>query len=261
MGDGHGRHGLHAQVPGPVPGRVRGPEDRLVRNLLPEKQAGSEDRALGGPQGAQGRRNAEQPCQEIPDGSGGARRHQVGGNRQGGPFPGGLNVVFKPSVFFEALTSPAFIEGVKITITLTVVAMAFGLALGLVVALLRASPWAPLRALAWGYIWVFRAIPALVWLLFVWDALPQLLPVFKGDWFSAFAAATIALAMNEAAYAAEVFRGGLLSIDDGQRLAARALGMSPSKVFSKVIAPQLIRVTIPPLSHDFITLLKLTRLA
>ena len=50
---------------------------------------------------------------------------------------------FKPSVFFEALTSPAFIEGVKITITLTVVAMAFGLALGLLVALLRASPWAP----------------------------------------------------------------------------------------------------------------------
>lgn len=168
---------------------------------------------------------------------------------------------FKPSVFFEALTSPAFIEGVKITITLTVVAMAFGLALGLLVALLRASPWAPLRAVAWGYIWVFRAIPALVWLLFVWDALPQLLPIFKGDWFSAFAAATIALAMNEAAYAAEVFRGGLLSIDDGQRLAARALGMSPSKVFSKVIAPQLIRVTIPPLSNDFITMLKLTSLA
>ena len=168
---------------------------------------------------------------------------------------------FKPSVFFEALTSPAFIEGVKITITLTVVAMAFGLALGLLVALLRASPWAPLRAVAWAYIWVFRAIPALVWLLFVWDALPQLLPVFKGDWFSAFAAATIALAMNEAAYAAEVFRGGLLSIDDGQRLAARALGMSPSKVFSKVIAPQLIRVTIPPLSNDFITMLKLTSLA
>ena len=168
---------------------------------------------------------------------------------------------FKPSVFFEALTSPAFIEGVKVTIELTVVAMAFGLALGLVVALLRASPWAPLRAIAWGYIWVFRAVPALVWLLFVWDALPQLLPVLKGDWFSAFAAATIALAMNEAAYAAEVFRGGLLSIDEGQRLAARALGMSPSRVFSKVIAPQLIRVTIPPLSNDFITMLKLTSLA
>jgi polar amino acid transport system permease protein len=170
-------------------------------------------------------------------------------------------VDFKPSVFFEALTSPAFIDGVRITILLTVVAMAFGLALGLVIALLRASPWAPLRAVAWGYIWVFRAIPALVWLLFVWDALPQLVPALTGDWFSAFAAATIALAMNEAAYAAEVFRGGLLSIDEGQQLAARALGMPPSKVFTRVIGPQLIRVTIPPLSNDFITMLKLTSLA
>jgi His/Glu/Gln/Arg/opine family amino acid ABC transporter permease subunit len=170
-------------------------------------------------------------------------------------------VDFKPSVFFEALTSPAFIEGVKVTITLTVVAMAVGLVLGLVIALLRASPWAPVRAVAWGYIWVFRAIPALVWLLFVWDGLPQLIPALKGDWFSTFAAATIALSMNEAAYAAEVFRGGLLSIDEGQRLAARALGMSPTKVFTKVIAPQLIRVTIPPLSNDFITMLKLTSLA
>jgi len=81
-------------------------------------------------------------------------------------------VDFKPSVFFEALTSPAFIDGVRITILLTVVAMAFGLALGLVVALLRASPWAPLRAVAWGYIWVFRAIPALVWPLRLGCAAP-----------------------------------------------------------------------------------------
>jgi ABC-type amino acid transport system permease subunit len=67
--------------------------------------------------------------------------------------------------------------------------------------------------------------------------------------------------MNEAAYASEIFRGGLLSIDEGQRLAARALGMSPRKVFGKVILPQLIRVTIPPLSNDFITMLKITSLA
>ena len=163
---------------------------------------------------------------------------------------------FKPSVFFEALTSPAFIDGVKVTITLTVVAMAFGLALGLLIAILRSSPWAPVRTAAWAYIWIFRAIPTLVQLLFVWDGLPQLFPTFRGDWFSAFLAASIALSMNEAAYAAEVFRGGLLSIDEGQRLAARALGMSPARVFSKVIAPQLIRVTIPPLSNDFITMLK-----
>ena len=168
---------------------------------------------------------------------------------------------FKPSVFFEALTSPAFIEGVKLTIALTLVAMAFGLALGLLLAILRSSRWALLRTIAWGYIWIFRAIPTLLQLLFVWDGLPQLFPALRGDWFSAFVAASIALSLNEAAYAAEIFRGGLLAIDEGQRLAARALGMSPAKVFTKVIAPQLIRVTIPPLANDFITMLKITSLA
>jgi polar amino acid transport system permease protein len=168
---------------------------------------------------------------------------------------------FKPSVFFEALTSPAFIEGVKLTVALTLVAMAFGLALGLLLAILRSSRWAALRALAWGYIWIFRAIPTLLQLLFVWDGLPQLFPALRGDWFSAFVAASIALSLNEAAYAAEIFRGGLLAIDEGQRLAARALGLSPVKVFTKVIAPQLIRVTIPPLANDFITMLKITSLA
>lgn len=168
---------------------------------------------------------------------------------------------FRPSVFFEALTSPAFIAGVELTIALTVVAMVAGLALGLVLALMRTSSLAVVRGAAWTYIWIFRAIPTLLQLLFVWDALPQLFPALRGDWFSAFVAASIALSMNEAAYAAEIFRGGLLSIDEGQRLAARALGMSPGKVFAKVIAPQLIRVTIPPLANDFITMLKITSLA
>ncbi|HYY47030.1 MAG TPA: amino acid ABC transporter permease [Candidatus Angelobacter sp.] len=168
---------------------------------------------------------------------------------------------FRPSVFFEALTSPAFIAGVELTVALTIVAMTAGLVLGLVLALMRTSSLAVVRGAAWTYIWIFRAIPTLLQLLFVWDALPQLFPALRGDWFSAFVAASIALSMNEAAYAAEIFRGGLLSIDEGQRLAARALGMSPGKVFSKVIAPQLIRVTIPPLANDFITMLKITSLA
>ena len=169
--------------------------------------------------------------------------------------------MFCEAVFFEALTSPAFITGVELTISLTVVSMVAGLGLGLLLALMRGSPVAAVRTVAWGYIWIFRAIPTLVQLLFVWDALPQLIPAFRGEWFSPFFAGAIALSINEAAYAAEIFRGGLLSIDDGQRLAARALGMSPVKVFSKVIAPQLIRVTIPPLSNDFITMLKITSLA
>lgn len=165
------------------------------------------------------------------------------------------------SVFFEALTSPALLDGVRVTIALTVVAMVFGLILGLIVAVMRGSSNRFLRGFAWVYVWIFRAIPSLVLLLLVWDGLPQLFPALTGDWFSAFLAASVAFSINEAAYAAEVIRGGLLSIDEGQRLAARALGMSPLKVFSKVVAPQLIRVTIPPLSNDFVAMLKLTSLA
>jgi len=170
-------------------------------------------------------------------------------------------VNFDPSVFFDALTSPTFIEGAKITIALTVISMAFGLVLGLVLALMRSHPWGWLRWLAWAYIWIFRAIPTLLQLFFVWNALPQLFPVLRGEWFSPFLAAAVALSLNEAAYAAEILRAGLLSVDEGQRLAARALGLSPGKVFGKVIAPQLMRVAIPPLSNDFITMLKITSLA
>src|SRR5438477_11266410 len=168
---------------------------------------------------------------------------------------------FNPSTFFDALTSPTFIQGAEITIALTVVAMVFGLALGLVIALLRTHPWAWLRWFAWAYIWIFRAIPTLLQLFFVWNALPQLFPVLRGEWFSPFLAAAVALSLNEAAYAAEILRAGLLSVDEGQRLAARALGLSPGKVFSKAVAPQLTRVAIPPLSNDFTPMLKITSLA
>jgi polar amino acid transport system permease protein len=170
-------------------------------------------------------------------------------------------VNFEPSVFFEALTSPAFIQGAEVTLALTVASMVVGLALGLLIALLRSHSWAWVRWLAWAYVWIFRAVPTLLQLFFVWTALPQLFPVLRGEWFSAFLAATVALSINEAAYAAEIIRAGLLSVDEGQRLAARALGLSPGKVFTKVIAPQLIRVTIPPLSNDLITMLKITSLA
>jgi polar amino acid transport system permease protein len=170
-------------------------------------------------------------------------------------------VEFDSKIFFDALTSPSFIEGVQITVELTVVAMAFGLVLGLIVALMRSSASRVLRGVAWTYIWIFRALPSLLLLFLVWDGLPQLIPALKGDWFSAFVAASVALSINEAAYAAEIIRGGLLSVDEGQRLAARALGLSPTKVFTKVVAPQMVRVTIPPLSNDFISMLKLTSLA
>ena len=164
-------------------------------------------------------------------------------------------------IFLDALTSRALREGLVVTIALTVVSFALGFVIGLGVALLRDSRFRVVRAAAWTYIWVFRAIPTLVLLLFALNALPQLIPALKGPGYPAFLAATLALSINEAAYAAEILRGGLLSIDDGQRLAARALGMPPTSVFRRVVLPQLVRVVIPASANDFITMLKITSLA
>ena len=168
---------------------------------------------------------------------------------------------FDLGIFLDALGSRALREGVVITISLTVVSFVAGVVIGLGVALLRNSRFAVLRTLGWGYIWIFRALPTLLLLFFVWNALPQLIPALRGPGFLPFYAAAIALSVNEAAYAAEIIRGGLLSIDDGQRLAARALGMAPLAVFRKIVAPQLVRVVTPTMANDFITLLKITSLA
>jgi len=170
-------------------------------------------------------------------------------------------VDFRGEVFLEALGSQSLIKGVQITIALTVVSFAAGLLIGLLVAVMRDSRLRVLRAISWTYIWIFRGIPTLIQLFIFWQALPQLFPALREQWFSPFLASSICLALNEAAYAAEILRGGLLSVDEGQRVAARALGMPPMSVFRKVIAPQLTRVTIPPMANDFITLLKITSLA
>jgi polar amino acid transport system permease protein len=168
---------------------------------------------------------------------------------------------FDPAIFWQALTSQQFRDGALIAIALTVLAQLTAVVIGLVLALMRASGNRVLGAASWTYVWIFRAIPTLVQLLFVWNALPQLIPALREDWFSPFLAAWLALSINEGAYMAEIVRSGLLAIDDGQQLAARALGMTPRSVFRRVILPQVIRVIIPPTANEFITMLKITSLA
>ena len=169
---------------------------------------------------------------------------------------------FDPQVFVDALTSEGFRNGAFVAIALTAVSQLTAVVIGLVLAVMRESGVAVLRGASWTYVWIFRAIPTLVQLLFFWNALPQLFPsLVRADWYSPFVAAWIALSINEGAYMAEIVRGGLLSIDEGQRLAARALGMRPPSVYRRVILPQLIRVIIPPTANEFITMLKITSLA
>jgi polar amino acid transport system permease protein len=169
---------------------------------------------------------------------------------------------FDPAVFVDALTSEGFRNGALVAIALTAVAQMTAVVIGLVLAVMRESSLSLLRSASWTYVWIFRAIPTLVQLLFFWNAVPQLFPsLVRADWYSPFVAAWIALSINEGAYMAEIVRGGLLAIDEGQRLAARALGMGPLSVYRRVILPQLIRVIIPPTANEFITMLKITSLA
>ena len=164
-------------------------------------------------------------------------------------------------IFFDALTSEAFINGAALTIGLAAASQAAAIVIGLAVALLRASPVAPLRWLASTYVWLFRAVPTLLQLVFVWNALPQLVPSLRDPWFNPFLAAFLALALNEAAYMAEIIRAGLSSVDSGQVLAGKTLGLTSGQVFRLIVMPQMIRVIIPPTGNEFITLLKLTSLA
>ena len=168
---------------------------------------------------------------------------------------------FDTSLFLDSLFSWPFLDGALVTIALSVASHAVGIALGLVVALMSASPRRGLRTAAQSYVWFFRGTPVLLLLLFVWNALPQLIPTFRDDWFTPFLAAWLALSLNETAYQSEINRAALLAVDDGQHAAAAALGLTRVQAFFLVVLPQCLRVAVPPTVNEFITLLKTTSLA
>jgi His/Glu/Gln/Arg/opine family amino acid ABC transporter permease subunit len=168
---------------------------------------------------------------------------------------------FDGHLFWTALTSGPYWRGALTAFELTVVALATAIVIGFFVALGALSTRRRFRSVAWTYNWLFRATPTLLQLYFIWYALPQIWSGFAGSWFTPFAAAWIALSLNEAAYVSEIIRAGLLSVDPGQELAGRALGMSRRQILRRVVVPQATRIVIPPLGNEFITLLKLTSLA
>jgi polar amino acid transport system permease protein len=168
---------------------------------------------------------------------------------------------FDTRLFWEALTSDPYWKGALLALALTVVSLAAAVVIGFALALGRGSRLRAVRAFVFFYNWLFRATPTLLQLIFVWYALPQLWPVFAGSWFTPFEAAFVTLSLNEAAYMSEIIRAGLLSVDPGQEVAARALGMTRKQILRRVIVPQAIRIIIPPTGNEFITLLKLTSLA
>jgi His/Glu/Gln/Arg/opine family amino acid ABC transporter permease subunit len=169
-------------------------------------------------------------------------------------------VEFDWSIFWDALISDEFRRGALLTITLALASQVAATLLGFVLALARVGSFLPARAGSGVYVWIFRAIPTLLLLLMIWNALPQLIPALTEDWFTPFLAGFIGLALAEAAYMAEILRSALLSVDPEQRMAAKSLGMTPAQTMRKVILPQVIRVAIPPTGNELITMLKFTSL-
>lgn len=149
-----------------------------------------------------------------------------------------------------------FLQGLGVTIAFTVGIVLIGLVVGLVAGLGRLAPYAIVRWIAQAYIEVFRCTPVLVQLVWFYYALP----ILSGIDMSATAAAMLALSLYGGAFYAEIIRGGIVSIDAGQREAAEALGMTPGQSMRRIILPQAIKRMIPPLMNQSIIQFKNTSL-
>ncbi|MFK0005270.1 amino acid ABC transporter permease [Paenarthrobacter sp. NPDC090522] len=184
-----------------------------------------------------------------------------------------FNQNWKWDVISSYLFSQVVMNGLLNTIYLTLLTTFFGLILGVITAWARMSPLVVLRTIAILYIWLMRAMPPLVMLLFVFffGALaptlgigipfgPTFAEVPANDIISRFSAAIIGLSIYLGAYSAEIFRGGILSLPTGQFEACKSLGMPPFRAYQKILGPQLIRVIIPSLANDVITIFKSTSL-
>ncbi|MFI5782221.1 amino acid ABC transporter permease [Nocardia sp. NPDC051570] len=165
-------------------------------------------------------------------------------------------------------------DGAIVTLELTVFAMAIGVVLGMILAVMRLSPNPVLRSVGWVYLWIFRGTPVYVQLVF-WGLFPSLYKTidlgipFGGpqfvhldiqSWSAAFFFAMLGLGLNEAAYMAEIVRAGINSVGEGQREASTALGMSWGQTMRRTVLPQAMRVIIPPTGNELISMLKTTSL-
>ncbi len=148
--------------------------------------------------------------------------------------------------------------GTRVTVELTVVAGLAGVALGVVAAVAKVSPVAPVRWLADLYVWVVRGTPLLVQVLFVFLALPLIIPGLK---LSDFNSAVVALSVNVGAYNAEALRAGIQAVPKGQTEASRSLGLSPLQTFTHIVFPQSFKIALPPLVNNIVALLKDSSLA
>jgi glutamine transport system permease protein len=148
------------------------------------------------------------------------------------------------------------LSGIWLTLGLSVSAIVVSVIMGVTLALSALSRSWPLRMVSRTYVEVFRSIPLLVLLLWVYYGLPMV----TGLQFGAFAAGVISLALSDAAFESEIFRAGIQSVAKGQREAAQTLGLSSRDAFRFVIFPQAIRTILPALGNQFVYVLKMSSL-
>ncbi|OBF27134.1 ABC transporter permease [Mycobacterium sp. ACS1612] len=183
------------------------------------------------------------------------------------------NPAYRWPIFFEYLFNERILLGVSNTLQLTVYSMVLAIVLGVILSVMRLSPNPVFKSVSWVYLWIFRGTPIYVQLAF-WGLIPtiyqkiQLGVPFGPTFFELnlqalsipFLLATLGLALNEAAYMAEIIRAGINSVPEGQSEASTALGMSWGLTMRRTVLPQAMRVIIPPTGNEVISMLKTTSL-
>jgi polar amino acid transport system permease protein len=165
---------------------------------------------------------------------------------------------FRP-IFQYVIGTFAEGDGVFMTLRLTIVSFVFILIVGIIMGVCRVSSVGFLKAIASMYVEIVRGVPVLVWLLWIYFGLPVLFQDglgMKNVRIAGFPAAVVAFTFAYGAYMTEIFRAGIQSISKGQMEASRSLGMNYIQAMRYVILPQAVRVVLPPVSNEFVTLLK-----
>lgn len=159
-------------------------------------------------------------------------------------------------VYNEAL--PLLLAGIKMTVLISLIALAIGMVLGLVSCLLSISKNVILRFISGVYIWIIRGTPMIVQAFIIYFGMPQLIqklinPAFR---LAPFTAGIITLSLNAGAYLSEIFRGGIQAVNKGQKEAARSLGLSEARTLFKIVLPQAFKVALPSMVNQFIITIK-----
>lgn len=179
----------------------------------------------------------------------------------------GTNKNIRWSAVGAYFTDASILRGLVVTIELTVIAMAIGLVLGILLALMRISANPVLKAASNFYIWIFRGTPLLVQIIF-WYNIALIFPrlwlfgfyVSTNTVITTFGAAILALGLNEGAYMSEIVRAGIMSVAHGQMDAALSIGLTRRQAMRHVVLPQALRVIVPPFGNQTIGMLKTTSL-